>query len=136
MFIFSRWTTSKLGCYLSGFVMYFTGCCECHLMCMISVDRYFTLKNPYQKIRKCKLILLVTICFLLSLFWASMPLLGWSNYTLEDNKIACCVDYKTRNLNVISYNVCMFVFVFGIPFSLIIISNIKSLLMVNIALLF
>ena len=104
-------------------------------MLLISFDRYYTMKNPYRSFSKLKLMAAIGSCFLLSLFFATMPLFGvWSNYTLEDGNIGCCVNYKSRTFNVISYNVCMFVFVFAIPFTLIIVTNIKSLLAVYVVL--
>lgn len=74
--------------------------------------------------------LLIFLCILLGLFWSLMPLIGWSHYSLEDNYVGCAVEWKERTPSVISYNICIFIFVFIIPFSIIIFTNIKSILIV------
>lgn len=67
----------------------------------------------------------------MSLFWALMPLFGWSEYILEDSKTGCCVNYKKRTFNVVSFNLCMILFVFVLPFGFIIIANVKSVFIVS-----
>ncbi len=75
----------------------------------------------------------IVICLLFSLFWSMAPFLGWSHYSFEASLTGCCVEYKSRNINVISYNIAMFIFVFIIPFGFILESNIKLLfLIINI----
>ena len=74
----------------------------------------------------------IVLSVIISLFWSVMPLIGWSKYTLEDGQTGCSLEWKEKTSNVISYNVCMFIFVFLLPFSLILISNFKSFLIVSI----
>lgn len=85
------------------------------------------IKNLNKKI----LMIAVCICLVCGLFWSLMPLLGWSHYTLEDSYISCSVEWKEQTFNVISYNICIFTFVFAFPFGLAIFVNIKSILIVN-----
>lgn len=77
--------------------------------------------------------LLIAVCISLAcgLFWSLMPLFGWSHYSLEDSYISCSVEWKERTFNVISYNICIFAFVFVIPFGLAIFVNVKSILIVK-----
>jgi hypothetical protein len=72
------------------------------------------------------------ISITLGLFWSSAPLIGWSNYGLESNLVSCSIELKEKSLNVITYNICAFLFVFIIPFSVIIFTNIKTILIVYI----
>ncbi len=75
-----------------------------------------------------KIILLgVIACVLLGLFWSIMPLIGWSYYSLEENLTTCSVEWKNRSFNVLSYNICMFVFVFFLPLGLIIFTSYQLL---------
>jgi hypothetical protein len=60
------------------------------------------------------------------------PIFGWSFYSLEDGLVSCSVEYNEKSINVISYNVGMFIFTFFVPFTIIIVANVKSLLIVNI----
>ena len=103
-------------------------------MSAISLVRYDILKN--QKTEKSinnKIIIKpILISVVLSLFWSTMPILGWSYYSLEDGYISCSVEYNEKSLNVISYNFGMLIFVFILPFGITIYANIKSFLIVII----
>ena len=104
------------------------------MMSIISIERYYVLKKPLnmKKITNQKVTIAIMVSVIFSLFWTLMPLLGWSRYTLEDGLTGCSIEWKPTNLNVISYNVSMFIFVFFLPFSLIFTTNFKSFLIVSI----
>lgn len=72
------------------------------------------------------------LCAVLSLIWASMPLFGWSYYSLEGVKITCSVEWRDRSFNVISYNTTIFLFVFIIPLVILVVTNTKLILFVSI----
>lgn len=129
----SKWTSKKFGCILSGYIMYFVGCVHVYMMSVISFERYYVLKEPknMRKITQKKMHIILTIIIILSLFWPTMPLIGWSHYIIEDGHISCSIQWKERNFNVVSYNIAMFIFVFVIPFSVILITNFKSFLFVS-----
>lgn len=133
-YLFFRWTTSKFGCVFSAYVMYFVGCMQIFSMAAISFERYYILKfHSSNLIFKTRAAYKMVFGFLtLSLFWSTAPLLGWSYYSLEDGQTHCSVEWKTRNLNVFTYNLAMFLFVFIVPFTLICFYNSKSILIVNI----
>ncbi len=111
--------------------MYFVGCSQIFIMTAISFERYYIIQNPLEKISKKKIINVIMLCLFLSLFWSIAPLLGWSYYSYEDNLTSCAVEYKSRSINVISYNLAMFIFVFIIPIGIILVSNMKLLLIVS-----
>jgi hypothetical protein len=112
--------------------MYFVGCSQIYLMTAISIERHYIIENQLKKIKKNTMINVIILCLLFSLFWSIAPLLGWSHYSLEDSNTGCCVEYKSRTINVISYNIAMFIFVFIIPFGFILESNIKLLIAVSV----
>jgi len=60
-----------------------------------------------------------------------MPLLGWSYYTLEGGLVSCGVEMNERSNNVRSFIIAIFIFVYMIPFGLIIITNLKLLLIIR-----
>lgn len=128
-----RWTSSKYGCILSGFGMYFPACTNVYLMTLISIQRFYILKSALnvKKISEKVLLFVIFVCILIGLFWSLMPLFGWSHYSLEDSYVGCAVEWKERSYNVISYNICIFLFVFIVPFGIIIVTNIKSILIVR-----
>ena len=78
-FSYQRWTSSKAGCYLSAYIMYFVGCIHVYMMSIISFERYYVLKSVknMEKITTKLVIKIVISVILLSLFWATMPLVGW-----------------------------------------------------------
>lgn len=131
---FKRWIWGKVGCIFAGYVVYFAGCMQIYIMCAISYIRYFILDNPSHAIEiKNKLITKsVLVCSILSFFWSTAPIFGWSYYSLEDGLVSCSVEYNEKSFNVISYNIGMFIFVFIIPFGITIASNFKSLTSVSL----
>ena len=122
-----------LACQLNGFLMYFVGCMQTFLMAAISFERYYVIKTPILATKfKPKLMLKAVLgCVALSLFWSAMPLIGWSRYSFEESRTGCCIEYRDRSFNVISYNIAIFVFVFLLPFGFILVSNIRLLLTVR-----
>ena len=101
-------------------------------MTFISYFRFRILKKPLneKRINRRAILKSCLFCVFLSLFWSSAPLLGWSYYSLEDSLVSCSVEYNEKSFNVTSYNIGMFIFVFIIPFIIIIFSNVKSILIV------
>jgi len=106
-------------------------------MTAISYVRYDILKNrENEKSISNKIIIKsVIISLVLSLFWSGAPILGWSYYSLESGLVSCSVEYNEKSLNVISYNIGMFIFVFILPFGITTYTNIKSFLIVIIIIL-
>jgi hypothetical protein len=123
-----KWAFSKFLCHLAGWLMYFVGCMQVFLMAAICYERNFSITNPSKRIKRKKIIQIIILCLVLSLFWTLCPLLGWSTYSLEDSLTGCCVEYKSRNINVISYNISMYIFVFTIPFGYILALIIKLII--------
>ena len=62
---------------------------------------------------------------LFAFFFAIMPAFGWSEYSLEGIMISCSVEWDEKKASVVSYNITIFVFVFVLPISLIIYTNVK-----------
>ena len=106
-------------------------------MTAISYVRYDILKNrENEKSISNKIIIKsVIISLALSLFWSGAPILGWSYYSLESGLVSCSVEYNEKSLNVISYNIGIFIFVFILPFGITTYTNIKSFLIVIIIIL-
>ena len=104
------------------------------LMTAISYVRYDILKNQKNEksISNKIIIKLVIISLALSFFWSGAPILGWSYYSLETGLVSCSVEYNEKSLNVISYNIGIFIFVFILPFGITTYTNIKSFLIVII----
>lgn len=74
----------------------------------------------------------IAACLFIGIFWASMPLLGWSHYSLEGAYTSCSVEWRERSLSVTSYNITIFGFVYLVPVIVIVFTNARLLTMVNI----
>lgn len=70
-------------------------------------------------------------CFILGLIWATLPIFGWSHYSLEGVQTSCSVEWNEKNFNVLSYNVTILIAVFILPVSIIAYTNIRLILMVE-----
>ena len=119
----------KIGCTVSGFIMYTVGLLQINLVTVISMERYYIIYKPFN-ISKItfKLAGLVIIgCIAFSLLFTILPLFGWSYYSLEGSLTSCSVEWADRSWNVMSYNITIWLFGYIIPLSVIIYCNIKTL---------
>ena len=67
----------------------------------------------------------IIISIIIGLFWALVPMFGWSYYSLEGALTSCSVEWEERSLNVVSYNIIMFAFVYFMPLIAITINGIR-----------
>ncbi|CAH1792180.1 unnamed protein product [Owenia fusiformis] len=111
-----RWIFGKAGCDWNGFLTFFTGLFGMYILMMISIDRFIIIvKAPEERIsHKCALILVV-FCGSVSLIFATMPLLGWSSYTLEGANTSCSVNWQGRSMGDTSYVIVTLMICFVIP---------------------
>lgn len=119
------WVFGRMGCYVSGFIMYTVGMMQIYLMAAISFERFYIIYKPMaiKDINFKSTAIGVFVCFLLAFFWSFVPLIGWSYYTLEGSLISCSVEWADRSFNVASYNFSLFVFGFIFPMGLIVYCN-------------
>jgi hypothetical protein len=59
-----------------------------------------------------------------------------NDYTLEGVLTSCSIRWQDRTLNVVSYNICMFIFAYILPLFIMIYCNIKIYLKVKGKILF
>lgn len=128
-----HWMFKKLGCDISGYIMYAIGCAHIYLTMAMSIERYVVLKNPafIKKLNFGLYFKVISICILLSLLWATFPLFGWSYYTLEGALTSCSVEWADRSWNVFTYNVTIWVFGFIVPLSAILYCNIMTIKLIK-----
>ncbi|CAF0741489.1 unnamed protein product [Adineta steineri] len=125
--IFCRWIFTYTGCVYEAIITYFTGCSNMYILCLMSIDRHNIIIHSFSKrIKNIKRPYVLICCaYLLALFWALMPLFGWSTYDYEGLGMSCSIQWAGRSFNVISYNITIFIFVYFIPMIIIFITNIK-----------
>jgi hypothetical protein len=127
--LLKRWNFKKLGCEISGFIMYSIGCMHIYVTTAMSIEIYLVLKDPnlMKKMKMKNYLIIILLCMILSLAWATFPLFGWSYYSLEGSLTSCSVEWADRSWNVMSYNITIWLFGYIIPLSVIIYCNIKTL---------
>ena len=131
------WIFGYLGCVLTAFLMYWTGCSSIYLMTANSLERFYIICNllSVQTIKTRNYYYILISCFIIGLFWSTMPLLGWSYYSLEGANTSCSVEWNERSLSVTSYNITIFIFVFLTPVLIICVTQIKIIFSVCFSLL-
>jgi c-opsin len=109
--------------------MYFVGCSSIYIMCAISYERFYIVHRieAFQKLNTTYCTKVILLCLSVSLFWTSMPLFGWSFYSLEAAGTSCSVEWNVRSTSVTSYNAAIFIFVFFIPLMFMLFTNLKLL---------
>ncbi|CAF0751292.1 unnamed protein product [Brachionus calyciflorus] len=128
-----RWVFNKLICTIVAFIMYFIGCSSIYLLTVISFERWYAIVNPFEQryLTYKYTCLIIMLCLLFSLIWCVAPLFGWSYYSLEISLTTCSVEWNDHSLNVISYNMTIFGFVYLIPLVVLIYTNIKLIFMIR-----
>ena len=133
--MYCKWIFSDLACKLTATLMYFIGSSSIFLIVCISFERYYLMNNPLdfvnQQIKLTKIYSAILICLLLAFLWSILPWLGWSYYSYEGFETSCSVEWKDNSLNVISYNISIFLFVFLIPFAIILFTNLKLVILIK-----
>ena len=76
--------------------------------------------------------LLIGICVLLGIFWAVLPIIGWSQYSLESQKTSCCIEWSSKSASTVSYNIALFLFVFILPLVIMTFTSFKMFSIVSI----
>ncbi|CAF0751637.1 unnamed protein product [Adineta ricciae] len=112
-----RWLYGKYLCYYEGFVAYFVGMVGLYLLTSLSLNRYWMIVTPHREylLTFQTAYISVVLSVLGGLFWATTPMFGWNNYTLEGVLTSCSICWQARTVNVISYNVAMFIFAYVLP---------------------
>ncbi|CAF1323374.1 unnamed protein product [Adineta steineri] len=122
-----QWLYGKYLCYYEGFIAYSVGMIGLYLLTALSLNRYWIIVTPVQSKYSTFQTIYVSIFLAIvgGLFWAIVPMFGWNYYTLEGVLTSCSVRWQDRTLNVISYNICMFLFGYIVPLFILIFCNTK-----------
>ena len=103
------------------------------LMTVISAERYLMVFRP-DVVRRITLrarFAAIGACVVLGVVCASMPLLGWSHYSLESGLTSCAIEWSERSLDVVSFNVFVFGAVYAGPLGVIVATNLRLIVFIN-----
>ena len=88
-------------------------------MTAIALDRYLVIVKAHA-MSKLQYILLVIVSWLYAFTWIAPPLFGWGRFVPEGAGTMCSFDYISRDKNNRSYVICIYIFQFVLPLTLMI----------------
>ncbi|XP_065312885.1 rhodopsin-like [Gordionus sp. m RMFG-2023] len=121
-----NWYLKDLGCNFYGFTGGLFGLLSINTIASIACDRAFVIVNSLKvkKINYKQAIFIIILIWSYCLFWCLLPLGAWSSYVFEGPLTSCTINYVSRDKSTISYALCLFIFCFLTPLSIITISYI------------
>ncbi|CAL1530789.1 unnamed protein product [Lymnaea stagnalis] len=118
-----RWLYGNTMCQAYAFEGMFVGIVAIGTVIALSIERYIvaTKANASEsnRVKEDGTDWFYTWAILLvvgnGFFWAVMPLLGWSKYTIEHSGTSCAIDWKNPDESYISYILSLEIFSFSLP---------------------
>nr|AGJ70278.1 Go opsin 1 [Terebratalia transversa] len=106
-----KWLFGDAGCKAYAFLSFFFALTNENLIVGISLYRYiFVCKPHYKEFLSTKNVYYwIAMSMGYSVFWCSLPLLGFSNYELEPIGIVCSANWQSNELDSVSYT-CLIMF--------------------------
>ncbi|CAD5114124.1 DgyrCDS3270 [Dimorphilus gyrociliatus] len=128
LFIYSSlkgtWGLGKLACELYGASGAAFSYVSINSMSLISLEKCrfiaSTVDEKHASVRGA--IVTSLFCWLYSLTWAVLPLMGWSRYNLEGFGTTCSFDYASRYTSDKYFIITVYIMEFGLPLLIIIVS--------------
>ncbi|XP_022697652.1 visual pigment-like receptor peropsin isoform X2 [Varroa jacobsoni] len=133
-----RWLYGALGCQIYGFCCFLFGTAHIGTLSLLAYEQYRTISRmrpdaaPSQsyldRLQRTYIFYAVLIWTFASI-WATPPLYGWSRYSLTPFGTACTIDWRRNTYEYKTYIIAYFIGGYILPFSLIIYSFRKMILM-------
>ena len=107
-------------CKVSGYIVSLTALTNISLLVSLSLERYFSVVHPifmskFSKSVKAGLVFILPACFY-GTFWATIPLLGWGEYTQEPGSPHRCTAVASlTSTRVQRYTCTLLLFCFVLP---------------------
>ena len=123
------WKLGKLMCVSTGALITTCGFVSILTICTLSICRYESIlqfDKSFEKVTSNKKsLLIISFIWIYSLIISIPPLLGWGRYVPEISGLGCVPDWYSENMSYTHF-IFMFVFGFGMPTSVIIVSSILT----------
>ena len=128
----NRWIWKQIGCDVSSWLMAVTGCSSVYIMVAISFERFYIIYKPMaiKTMNKKVNYIVIGLSMLGGVIWATLPLVGWSHYSLEGALTSCSVEWRKRSTNTTSYAITIFIMVYVFPLVTILFTSFKLIFMV------
>ncbi|CAB3994790.1 melanopsin-like [Paramuricea clavata] len=124
-----KWTTGRNGCVIYGLMTTWIGLSSILQLTCIAVERCYTLSslNASNTSRK-RATQMIAGCWLISFLASSLPLFGFSQFTLEGYGLHCSIVWKNSH---VWYCLFLLLFFYALPITTIAISYAKMFLIVR-----
>ncbi|KAJ8406804.1 hypothetical protein AAFF_G00297200, partial [Aldrovandia affinis] len=109
-----HWPFGADGCQTHGFQGMVSALASISLIAAVAWDRYHHYCTK-QKLQWSTSVTLVVIIWILSVFWASLPLAGWGDYDFEPMRTCCTLDYSKGDRSYTTYMLSLTFFYLIIP---------------------
>ena len=113
----------------SGFFITFLGLVSIYYLAVIASDLYCSICKPYYAAvyhEDPKYIIAANaFSWIVPFFWAVLPLIGWSSYSLEADGIRCSINWRGKSTGDKSYIAALFIFCYLAPIGVMIFSFIS-----------
>ena len=108
------WDFGDLWCTSYGFCMTVLAVSNMSILTAISgiVIMEFSVAKRITKFRSGMIILL---CLVYGILWATAPLAGWGPFAMESNKLTCGPDWRNEDMSVRSCNKCLMIAIVCVP---------------------
>lgn len=122
-----RWLFGQHGCTYYAFVVCLGSYTNIALLAVISVDRYIAMVKTKQNRRRTikNSWMLTALCFGHSSVFATLPIVGWSSYTLEGIQTHCSINWQSKAPLDLSFCVFLMVEMWCLPLTVIIFCYVK-----------
>ncbi|PFX24618.1 Rhodopsin, G0-coupled [Stylophora pistillata] len=127
--IHGRWIYGDYGCKATAFIATWSGLTSIMNLSLAGYERYIALVFLYksqQTFTRRRAIRATVAMWLYALFWAIMPLCGWSGFEQEGIGTSCSLRWKSRDKLDLSYHTCLIFACYVLPVSIMITSYHKS----------
>jgi hypothetical protein len=128
--IAKKWTTGRNGCVIYGLITTWIGLSSILQLSCIALERFYTLSrlNASRIFRLKRSVQIIASCWLIAFLSSSLPLFGFSQFTLEGYGLHCSIVWKKSHIWY-----CMFLlfFFYVLPIITIAISYAKIFLVVR-----
>jgi len=118
------WMFSPFFCELYACLGSITGLCSIWSLAFISFDRYNVIVKGMSAapLTIGKALGMILFCWLYAVGWSIPPFFGWGKYIPEGILNSCSFDYLSKNFNLRSFGICIFIFDYVIPLLIIVLA--------------
>ena len=126
-----KWLFGEAGCTIYAFITAFFGLSSMMHFAGIAYERYSTFcrfldGNNETQFGKKRAIVLSILLWCYSFFWSLMPIIGWSNYSLEGIGTSCAVNWGSHEATHISFTFCLMLACYVLPVAIMVSSYYKT----------